>query len=432
MAALFGCGSMEEFREHTGNSFRGMVHPEDLERVESTILAQTFNSGRRHDYVRYRIVTKQGEERYVEDFGHLLTGGDGQYYYYVFIVDVRQEEYEDADVRSYAEMEIFRSNYKVDRLTGLLNMEAFYDSARETLLDRAAEGAVPSVIAVFDILGLREINRTLGNAEGDGRIRALAELVRAHMPQGTVVFRGHEAELVAVCKNREEQAVIQAVAEMVQTCKSTVLFGIGSSGSAASPAGGERGTVLQALEEARLDLRIKKLLNAKSYRSQTLTSLVKALEEADAAGGVHGGGPAVVFEGDVRQVRAGKGGGPHRVPEHRAGRGRQNQLERALLRHLERGAEVHQLLQRPGLPDRLPPGESGAFPGQHLFHPVQPREAAPAQRRRPRRGGGAGERGGSAPGGRQQPGGGERGRPRRPLSGAPRQPDQRAERGLLL
>ena len=39
---LYGCETMEEFRAHTGNSFRGMVCPEDLDRVEREIAAQTF------------------------------------------------------------------------------------------------------------------------------------------------------------------------------------------------------------------------------------------------------------------------------------------------------------------------------------------------------------------------------------------------------
>ena len=85
---LFGCSTVEEFQELTGNSFRGMVYPEDLEQVESDILAQTFSSGQRHDYVRYRICTKQGKIRYLEDFGHLMYSSNGMSYYYVFVVDV--------------------------------------------------------------------------------------------------------------------------------------------------------------------------------------------------------------------------------------------------------------------------------------------------------------------------------------------------------
>ena len=37
MLRLFNCSTMEEFREWTGNSFKGIVHPDDLLRVEASI-----------------------------------------------------------------------------------------------------------------------------------------------------------------------------------------------------------------------------------------------------------------------------------------------------------------------------------------------------------------------------------------------------------
>ena len=40
MLKIFNCQTMEEFREITGNSFRGLVHPEDIEGVERSIREQ--------------------------------------------------------------------------------------------------------------------------------------------------------------------------------------------------------------------------------------------------------------------------------------------------------------------------------------------------------------------------------------------------------
>lgn len=280
--SLFGCDDIEDFRTLTGNSFRGMVHPEDLEKVESNILAQTFNSGKRHDYVRYRIITKQGTVRYMEDFGHLVHDKAGNAYYYVYIIDVEKEEYYNRNLNSYAEMEIFRENKKVDRLTGLLNMNAFYEKAQEMLLDSAVKGQHPSCIVVFDILGLREINRTIGREEGDARIIALTETIRAKMPQESFIFRGHEAELIVVTSHYDEKELMSAVMSVLQTSKSNVLFGIGSTVSEIKfTTYHQAGTLLQALEEAQTDLKIKKMLNSDSSRSQALTSLVRALEEVD-------------------------------------------------------------------------------------------------------------------------------------------------------
>ena len=84
---LYGCETFDEFYRYVGGSFRGMVHPEDLHRIQNQIQAQTIFGEKRHDYVRYRIISKNGDERFIEDFGHLLHSIDGTSYFYVFIVD---------------------------------------------------------------------------------------------------------------------------------------------------------------------------------------------------------------------------------------------------------------------------------------------------------------------------------------------------------
>ena len=90
MLHLFRCDTLEEFRELTGNSFKGIVHPDDLERVEAHIAHQIEGDFQEHDYVEYRIVRKDGGICWVEDFGHLVhdeTEGD---IYYVFISDITE------------------------------------------------------------------------------------------------------------------------------------------------------------------------------------------------------------------------------------------------------------------------------------------------------------------------------------------------------
>ena len=89
---LFGCEDEEEFRELTGFTFRGLVHPEDYERVQKSIDEQISNQENGNlDYVEYRIIRKNGEIRWVDDYGHFahLPGvGD---VYYVFIGDITEK-----------------------------------------------------------------------------------------------------------------------------------------------------------------------------------------------------------------------------------------------------------------------------------------------------------------------------------------------------
>lgn len=76
--------------ELVGGSFRGIVHPEDLNRVEWEIKNQIQHSDGAMDYVKYRIVRKDGTVRWVDDCGHLETSrlGEEQQLFYVFMKDI--------------------------------------------------------------------------------------------------------------------------------------------------------------------------------------------------------------------------------------------------------------------------------------------------------------------------------------------------------
>ena len=87
---IFGCQSMTELMELVGCSFRGMVHPEDLDRVEWEIEHQIRNSAGNMDYVQYRIIRRDGQVRWLDDCGHLETSkwGEEHRLFYVFIKDI--------------------------------------------------------------------------------------------------------------------------------------------------------------------------------------------------------------------------------------------------------------------------------------------------------------------------------------------------------
>ena len=90
MLRLFRCDTMEEFRTLTGNSFKGIVHPEDLERVEAYIAKQIADDLQALDYVEYRIIRKDGKICWVEDFGHLVHDDAEGDIFYVFVSDITE------------------------------------------------------------------------------------------------------------------------------------------------------------------------------------------------------------------------------------------------------------------------------------------------------------------------------------------------------
>lgn len=101
MVRLLGCDTMEEFLEYTGNSFRGIVHPDDLEEVEKSIAEQISHSQYDLDYVEYRIIRKDGEVRWIDDYGHFIRSEFLGDVFYVFVGDAtekkkRQQDEKDA------------------------------------------------------------------------------------------------------------------------------------------------------------------------------------------------------------------------------------------------------------------------------------------------------------------------------------------------
>ena len=84
---IFQCDTIEEFRAHTADSFRGLVHPEDLEQVEESIRAQVAASQFDLDYVEYRICRRDGAVRWIEDYGHFICVPAVGNVFYVFLAD---------------------------------------------------------------------------------------------------------------------------------------------------------------------------------------------------------------------------------------------------------------------------------------------------------------------------------------------------------
>lgn len=84
---MFGCTDKDDFKSFTGNSFRGMVHPDDLALVEQDIAGQIKQQGDL-DYVVYRIVCKDGSIKRVRDYGRFVHTELYGNVYYVLIFEI--------------------------------------------------------------------------------------------------------------------------------------------------------------------------------------------------------------------------------------------------------------------------------------------------------------------------------------------------------
>lgn len=89
---ILKCDTIENFRELTGNSFRGLVFKEDLDRVEESIKEQIQHSQFDLDYVEYRIIRKDGTVGWLEDYGHFVRSEYVGDIFYVFVGDATEKK----------------------------------------------------------------------------------------------------------------------------------------------------------------------------------------------------------------------------------------------------------------------------------------------------------------------------------------------------
>lgn len=200
---IFGCRSFEEFKEYTGGTFSGMVHPDDIQKVQIQIKAQTIFGEKRHDYVRYRIITKKGDVKYIEDFGHLLHSEGGRSYFYVFIVDVDQNEYFNNSRNSFAEAELLSRNKETDQLTGLFTMSFFYHIV-QNMLNSPEFWRKEVAFIHFDIPNFKLYNERFGFKMGDELLVSLAKIIREVFSGATISRFSDDHFVVCVSASRDE------------------------------------------------------------------------------------------------------------------------------------------------------------------------------------------------------------------------------------
>ncbi|MBQ9157630.1 MAG: response regulator [Eubacterium sp.] len=88
---IYGCKDLAEFKELTGYTFKGMLHPEDYQSISESIHRQMQTDERKMDFVEYRIIRRDGTVRWVDDYGHLTKTEAYGDIFYVFISDITEK-----------------------------------------------------------------------------------------------------------------------------------------------------------------------------------------------------------------------------------------------------------------------------------------------------------------------------------------------------
>ena len=217
MASLFGCETVEEFLDFVGGSFPGMVHRNDLQRVQNTIWEQidaTRNadlSFEQRDHVNYRIVAKDGSVHYIDEYGKLVHDTPRGDLFFVFVTEIiAQDMPQEPDARP----QLFPSiPSDVDALTGLPSMR-YYHAHSRIILAQAAVEHIPMVDVYFDIDRFRSINFRLGYAAGDKILQRVAKVLRKTF-DGDLLARFSDDHFVLVTRREGLEARLREVHDRV-------------------------------------------------------------------------------------------------------------------------------------------------------------------------------------------------------------------------
>lgn len=185
MASIFGCADVQEFLEHVGGSFTGVVYHEDLMRIEDSIWSQ-INSGdsslpTHRDHVTYRIVDKSGSLHFMDEYGRLVKNTAFGDLFFVFVADTKpvtsgSVSRGNADIRMHVSPDI-------DSLTGLHSMRYYHNHTAEFLARAAAENT-RMVDIFFDVDHFKTVNYRLGYDAGDEILQHIASILEERFSDG--------------------------------------------------------------------------------------------------------------------------------------------------------------------------------------------------------------------------------------------------------
>ncbi|MCR5347819.1 MAG: GGDEF and EAL domain-containing protein [Fretibacterium sp.] len=185
LARLFECDSVEDFMKFTGGSFATLVYPEDVEKINRTIWDQiSISDG--FDNIRYRVITKNGHIKDVEDWGHLVHSEElDEDLFYVFLWEIEARE---KLISLFAGQEARLTEGRkegTDSLTGLLNMHGFRLKAPD-VIKKYIEGKTDVYCIYFNIRNFHTYNETYGFAGGDRVLKSIARILQDTFPDDVI------------------------------------------------------------------------------------------------------------------------------------------------------------------------------------------------------------------------------------------------------
>ncbi|MDI3531405.1 MAG: hypothetical protein PWP60_1254 [Candidatus Atribacteria bacterium] len=246
-------------------TYAELCHPEDLEPLRK-IINEALKEHRPFHAI-YRLRTRQGEYRFVEEFGAGIWEKGELLYLEGFIQDITER-------RQYEERIHYLSFH--DSLTGLYNRTFLEEEIKR--LEEKRE--FPLGVLLFDINGLKLINDALGQREGNRMLQNLAQILRKTCPKEALVGRWGGDEFMILLPRTREEKLLELAQQISLRCNQesqekmplSVSYGWSIKTSLEQPL---NRVINQAVER----MHRRKLTENRSARSAIIASLEQSLRE---------------------------------------------------------------------------------------------------------------------------------------------------------
>jgi len=158
---IFDCADEKEFLTLTGGTFKGMVYPDDYPMVVESVRMQIQSSSTNCYLVNYRIRSKTGAIKHIENYGRYYVHPEKGPLLYVFISTTQS---------------------RIDSLTGLAKRRYFLELAESGAIKLLSQSKTPAIVA-FDLIGMKNFNSLNGMDEGDQLLIAFSLLISKYFGQ---------------------------------------------------------------------------------------------------------------------------------------------------------------------------------------------------------------------------------------------------------
>ena len=200
MVRLFECEDYEEFAEYVGNSFEGVIVEEQRDAVLRNIDLTVSGTLNRSGHIIFKILTKKGNERLVEDHWMLVSDPEEGDIFYVFVVS----------------REFDTQGSGIDPVTGLYGNVEFHNYVAEMIRKTERRKLQDYAIAYINLVNFKLLNINKGVGEGDRCLKTVAECLSRHVGDSFVARLGDDHFVVFARYDRLQQRVKKAEDEFLE------------------------------------------------------------------------------------------------------------------------------------------------------------------------------------------------------------------------